>query len=126
MCNSGKGHQFPLFGWGMAILTNSEKGVVNWWRVAGRFPHMQTMYVEKNSVVKWQMTDGRIRQNKICNFKNKVVDDSWHTPAQADDAKYITGSESYTYTVHGRIFGDFPAKNTVYTPYIYGSGQPLK
>jgi hypothetical protein len=22
------------------------------------------------------------------------------------------------------IFGDFPAKNTVYTPYIYGSGQP--
>jgi len=23
-----------------------------------------------------------------------------------------------------RIFGDFPAKNTVYTPYIYGSGQP--
>ena len=22
-----------------------------------------------------------------------------------------------------RIFGDFPAKNTVYTPYIYGSGQ---
>ena len=23
-----------------------------------------------------------------------------------------------------RIFGDFPAKNTVYTPYIYGYGQP--
>jgi hypothetical protein len=23
-----------------------------------------------------------------------------------------------------RIFGDFPAKNTVYTPYMYGSGQP--
>jgi hypothetical protein len=22
-----------------------------------------------------------------------------------------------------RIFGDFPAKSTVYTPYIYGSGQ---
>jgi len=28
------------------------------------------------------------------------------------------------YTVYDRIFGDFPAKNTVYTPYIYGSGQP--
>ena len=27
-------------------------------------------------------------------------------------------------TVYDRIFGDFPAKNTVYTPYIYGSGQP--
>jgi len=25
MCNSGKGHQFPLFGWGMAILTESPK-----------------------------------------------------------------------------------------------------
>jgi hypothetical protein len=28
------------------------------------------------------------------------------------------------HTVYDRIFGDFPAKNTVYTPYIYGSGQP--
>jgi hypothetical protein len=28
------------------------------------------------------------------------------------------------YTLYDRIFGDFPAKNTVYTPYIYGSGQP--
>ena len=26
--------------------------------------------------------------------------------------------------MHDRIFGDFPAKNTVYTPYIYGPGQP--
>ena len=31
---------------------------------------------------------------------------------------------SHIYTVYDRIFGDFPAKNTVYTPYIYGSGQP--
>jgi hypothetical protein len=23
-----------------------------------------------------------------------------------------------------RVFDDIPAKNTVYTPYIYGSGQP--
>jgi hypothetical protein len=28
------------------------------------------------------------------------------------------------YSVYDRIFGGFPAKNTVYTPYIYGSGQP--
>jgi len=27
-------------------------------------------------------------------------------------------------TIYDCIFGDFPAKNTVYTPYIYGSGQP--
>ena len=27
-------------------------------------------------------------------------------------------------TVYDRIFGDFPAKNTVYTPYLYGSGKP--
>jgi len=31
--------------------------------------------------------------------------------------------EPYIHTVYDRIFGDFPAKNTVYTPYIYGSGQ---
>ena len=30
----------------------------------------------------------------------------------------------YIYTVHDRMYGDFPAKNTVYTPYIYGYGQP--
>ena len=28
------------------------------------------------------------------------------------------------YTVYDRIFDGFPAKHTVYTPYIYGSGQP--
>ena len=30
----------------------------------------------------------------------------------------------YIYTVHDRIYGDFPAENTVYTPFTYGSGQP--
>jgi len=30
----------------------------------------------------------------------------------------------HIYNVYDRIFGEFPAKNTVYTPYIYGSGQP--
>jgi len=34
--------------------------------------------------------------------------------------------EPYIYTVHDRIFGDFPAKNTLYTLYVYGSGQPYK
>jgi len=33
-------------------------------------------------------------------------------------------ARTYIYTVYDRIFGDVPAKNTVYTPYIYGSGQP--
>jgi hypothetical protein len=32
--------------------------------------------------------------------------------------------ERYICTVYDRMYGDFPAKNTVYTPYIYGSGQP--
>jgi hypothetical protein len=27
--------------------------------------------------------------------------------------------EPYLYTVYDRIFGIFPAENTVYTPYIY-------
>ena len=30
----------------------------------------------------------------------------------------------YIYTVYDRIFGDFPAKNTAYTPYIYCPCQP--
>jgi len=30
----------------------------------------------------------------------------------------------YVHTVYERLFGGFPAKNTAYTPYIYGSGQP--
>jgi len=41
--------------------------------------------------------------------------------------------EPYNYTVYDRIFGDFPAENTVFTPYIYIyiiyiyiSGQPYK
>jgi hypothetical protein len=39
---------------------------------------------------------------------------------------YMQGwPELYIYTVYDRIFGDFPAaENTVYTSYIYGSGQP--
>ena len=28
------------------------------------------------------------------------------------------------YTVYDRIYGDFPAKHTVYKPHVYGSGQP--
>jgi hypothetical protein len=32
--------------------------------------------------------------------------------------------ELYKYTVYDRISGDFPAKSTVYAPFIYGSGQP--
>jgi hypothetical protein len=28
------------------------------------------------------------------------------------------------YTVYDRIYGNFLAKNIVYAPYIYGSGQP--
>ena len=30
----------------------------------------------------------------------------------------------HIYTVYDRIFGDSPAKNTAYKPYLYGSGQP--
>ena len=32
---------------------------------------------------------------------------------------YIGWPEPYIYTVYDRIFGEFSAKNTVYTPYIY-------
>jgi len=30
----------------------------------------------------------------------------------------------YIYTEYDHKSGDFPAKNTVYTPYMYGAGQP--
>ena len=32
--------------------------------------------------------------------------------------------ELYMYSAHDRRFGDFPAKNTIYKPYKYGSDQP--
>jgi hypothetical protein len=32
--------------------------------------------------------------------------------------------EPYICTVYDRIFGNFPAENTVFTPYMHGSGQP--
>jgi hypothetical protein len=43
---------------------------------------------------------------------------------------YVLGwAEPSIYTVYDRIFGDFPANNTVHTPYIYiymiyGFGRP--
>ena len=38
--------------------------------------------------------------------------------------KWVGWPKPYTHTVYDRVFGDFPAKNTVYTTYMYGSGQP--
>jgi len=46
------------------------------------------------------------------------------TPDTHHKLACISWPEPYIYTVYDRIYGDFPAKNTVYTPYIYGSGQP--
>ena len=40
------------------------------------------------------------------------------------ECMHIGWPELYMYTVFDRIFGDFPAKTTVYTPYMHGSGQP--
>jgi len=34
------------------------------------------------------------------------------------------GLNLYIYTVYDRTFDDLPAKNAVYTPYVYVSGQP--
>jgi hypothetical protein len=33
-------------------------------------------------------------------------------------------STVYTHTIHDRVFGNFPAENTVYTPHIHGFGHP--
>ena len=43
----------------------------------------------------------------------------WHIGISLGLARTV-----YIYTVYDRIFGDFPAKVTVHTPYIYGSGHP--
>ena len=32
--------------------------------------------------------------------------------------------EPYIYAVYDHKFGDFPAKHTVYTPYLFSPGQP--
>jgi len=37
---------------------------------------------------------------------------------------YVGLARTVIHTVYDRIFGDFPAKNTVCKPYIFGSGQP--
>jgi hypothetical protein len=34
------------------------------------------------------------------------------------------GGTAHRYTVCDRIFGDFPAQNIVYIPFMYSSGQP--
>ena len=46
-------------------------------------------------------------------------------PLFTHHAGYVQGwPESYICTIYERIFRNFPAKSTVYTPYIHGSGQP--
>jgi hypothetical protein len=50
-----------------------------------------------------------------------------HTYAHVSSHMHIVGQDRiYICTVYDRIFGDYLAKNTVYTPYIYiyGSRQP--
>jgi hypothetical protein len=47
------------------------------------------------------------------------------TLAKSSDITHCYGwPELYMIIVHDRTFGDFPATNSVYTLYIYGSGQP--
>ena len=43
------------------------------------------------------------------------------SPVHVNTLRWL--ARTFTYTVYGRIFGDFSAKNTVYTPYVYGFGQ---
>ena len=48
-----------------------------------------------------------------------------HLLCSKNDMKAMIKRRCGIYTVYDRIFGDFPAQNTVYTPCIYGSGQLL-
>ena len=41
-----------------------------------------------------------------------------------NDHTWVELARTVYFAMYDRIFDDFPAKNTVYTPYIYGSGQP--
>jgi hypothetical protein len=64
----------------------------------------------------------------------QVVWNPWSAKSQGmadfEDSEYKASDkgwpEPYIYTVYDRISRNFPAKSTVYTPYIYGSGQPYK
>jgi len=47
-----------------------------------------------------------------------------HTLSVPVLAAYLRLARTVMYPVYDRIFGDSPAKNTVYKLYIYGSNQP--
>ena len=68
-------------------------------------------------------------------FRKKLWDMNSHFPfmpcifhASASHICMVGQNRIHLYTVHDRKSGDFPANNTVYSPYvyiyIYGSGQP--
>ena len=50
----------------------------------------------------------------------------WWAASTIQSCKQIGWPEPYICTAHDRVFGEFPAQNTLYTPDTYGSGQPYK
>ena len=75
--------------------------------------------------------DGKQRRN-VCTTDGRTMYHNWGWPEPCiytayDRVPYIYTVYDripYIYTAYDRTYGEFPAKNTVYTPYIYGSGQP--
>jgi hypothetical protein len=54
-----------------------------------------------------------------------VTNPFWHITLNMAWVPNVQGWPGlYKHIVYDRIYGDFPAKVTVYTSYVYGSGQP--
>jgi hypothetical protein len=61
---------------------------------------------------------------RLCCAVPSWVACTWRSCICGSAAYVGLASTVYIYTVYDRIFGDLPAKNALYTPYLYGFGQP--
>ena len=88
-----------------------KEGPWAWARLMARKKAMGTLYgrINVHGHVLWQtmgMSHGHVL------WQEKGPDGTIR------EAKGLGWPEPYIHTVHDRMYGDFPAKNTVYTPYV--------
>jgi len=70
--------------------------------------------------------DGGCSVPKLTNTGRVGLVNPWAQLAKQEAHRTCVGLARtvHIHTVYDRIFGHLPAKKTVYTPYLYGSGQP--
>jgi len=72
----------------------------------------------------WVFIKAVLRSPRFINIPEQLHHRNIDLPVIVD-ALGVGLARLYICTVYDRIFGEFPAKNTVHIPYIYGLGQPL-